>query len=104
MKNFIIKIKFKNYIFILFWLIIWHILSVIIGEDIILTSPISVLKRVFTLILEPTFFFVIFNSIINIMMGFIMGGIIGLILAIICKKSKMLYNLFCNISINVDKK
>lgn len=94
MKNFIIKIKFKNYIFILFWLIIWHILSVIIGEDIILTSPISVLKRVFTLILEPTFFLVIFNSITNIIIGFIIGAIIGLILAIICKKIKTLYNLF----------
>ncbi len=94
MKSFIIKAKVVNLFFVLFWIIIWYILSLIIGEDIILASPISVFKRVYTLVIEPDFFITIFNSVIKVFMGFILGGFIGVILAILCKKNYILYKLF----------
>ncbi len=94
MKNFITRNKLINIFCILFWLIIWHILSVIIGEDIILTSPISVFKRVFSLMLEKDFFITIFNSLFKVSCGFLIGSILGVLLAIFCKKSYILYKLF----------
>lgn len=94
MKISIIKTKVINLIFILFWIVIWHILSVIIGEDIVLASPVSVFKRIYTLILEPDFLITVFNSITKVLIGFILGGFIGVILAIVCKKNHIFYKLF----------
>lgn len=102
MKNFITKNKLINIFCILFWLIIWHILSVVIGEDIILTSPISVFKRIFNLILEKDFFITIFNSLFKVLLGFLIGSILGILLAIFCKKNYILYRL-CIIPITFMK-
>lgn len=99
MQTSIIKNK---YIFILFWIFVWHIFSVIISQDIILPSPMEVFFRILELMGEYESYLTILNSFLKIFLGFILGGIVGIFLAIFSKKYNIIYSLFTPM-INVIK-
>lgn len=80
-KNIIIKI-----IVLAFWLLIWQIASTVIGEEILLVPPFSVLKTLLILIKTSNFWTSILFSISRIITGFLLAVILGIILATLSYK------------------
>lgn len=79
----------KTYIFsIFFWIGIWQIISMIIGQEILLVSPFSAIKRLIELSVEMVFWNSILFSFIKITTGFILAFIIGIVMAIISSNNK----------------
>ncbi len=89
MKNFISMQKAKiskNFIFfisILIWLVIWHVASVLLKQEILLVSPVAVLEQLFVLVKQAEFWQSIFNSFFRVISGFIGAIIFGLLLSCI---------------------
>lgn len=80
-KEIIIKI-----LVILFWIIIWQLISNKINQELLLASPLNVLKQIIYLIFEKNFWERVFFSYINITLGFCISIIIGIILSIMAYK------------------
>ncbi|WP_227433536.1 MULTISPECIES: ABC transporter permease subunit [unclassified Clostridioides] len=82
------KISKTHILAIIFWLIVWQISSMIIGQEILLVSPFSSLKRLFELSMKFEFWQSILFSFLKITTGFILAFIIGIISAIIASNKK----------------
>ena len=63
------------------WLIIWHGLSVLIGHEILLVSPVSVVARLSQLVLEANFWRSIWFSLQRITAGFLLATVSGVFIA-----------------------
>lgn len=63
------------------WIIIWQIGSMLIGKDILLASPMSVLKSFSSLIFDKVFQMAIGFSLGRIFIGFLLASILGIIFA-----------------------
>ena len=72
---------------ILFWLLIWHIISVSINQQILLVSPLKVLERLGELALRAGFWQAVANSLTRIVLGFAFAVISGIILAALAQRS-----------------
>jgi len=84
MKNFISCDKPKPSIrlwSVILWLLIWQGLSVYIGEDILLVSPVSVVLRLSCLALTADFWLTALFSLSRITAGFLLAVITGILLA-----------------------
>jgi len=82
--NFISFIKLKRLIQlwpVAVWLLIWHGLSVYIGHEILLVSPVSVLIRLSQLVQEAVFWQSILFSFQRISTGFLMATVLGVLFA-----------------------
>lgn len=64
-----------------FWLLIWEIASRLIGQEILLVSPVSVLQRLFRLAGEAEFWNSIAYSFVRIIGGFLLAVFCGILLA-----------------------
>ncbi len=71
---------------IIFWLVIWQIVSTIINEEILLVSPFTVLIRVLQLLWEPKLYLAVYTSLGRILSGFVFALICGIVLAILSDK------------------
>lgn len=76
------KVLKKSAVF-LFWIIVWQLIYLIIGKDILLSSPVDVVKRIAQLSAYGDFWFNIFNSLGHIMLGFMLSIFFGVTLAIV---------------------
>lgn len=82
----IIKDKPKlvtNIAAILFWLAAWQIYSDMLGQEILMVSPVSVVKTLFALMMEPIFWQSVISSCIRILLGFWSGAVLGVVLAVL---------------------
>ena len=82
--NFISRAKLKRIIRlwpVAAWLVIWHGLSVYIGQEIFLVSPVSVVVRLSQLALEAGFWQSISFSFLRICAGFLLATVTGALLA-----------------------
>lgn len=66
---------------VLFWLIAWHALSVYVGQDILLVSPIAALRALFRLMGTSAFYGAIVGSFGRILLGFVIALAAGILLA-----------------------
>lgn len=78
---------------VIFWLIIWQILSMYIGYEIILASPISVAKKLLEMIPTLNFWQSLFATTTKIATGFLISLILGGSLAFCASKSQILATL-----------
>ena len=78
---------------VLFWLTIWQIASMIVGKELILPGPFSVLKAFCQLIMQGSFWLSILLTMLRIMLGYCLGVISGCLLALACCSSKTLNTL-----------
>lgn len=76
-----------------FWIAVWQVLAMIIGQKLILVSPLKVAFRISELITDITFYKSIITSSMRIITGFILGLTVGLLLAVICAKSEKMHTL-----------
>ncbi len=97
-QNKINKPKFKknllNTIVILLWVVAWQLLSMAIGAELLLASPINTIKTLFNLLGQTAFWCCILNSFIKITLGFFVGVSAGYILAFISYRCKAIGILF----------
>ena len=82
MRAFIIKSK-RKILSILFWIFLWHLISLKINNIIFLPSPLEVFKTLFNLLKEREFWESIFYSSLDISKGFLLGIFFGIVLAVL---------------------
>jgi NitT/TauT family transport system permease protein len=85
----IIKIS----LIILFWLGVWEIASLIVNLPMLFPSPITVIKRLFGLVLEWDFYKSILISLFHVLFGIIVAVFFGIILAIVSALFGTVYSL-----------
>ncbi len=76
------KSKIEKSIAVFAALFVWQLASMLIGEDVLLVSPIKVLMRLCNLIFEKEFYFAVSFSFLRITAGFTAAVIFGVILAV----------------------
>ena len=64
----------------MFWLLVWQGVSQVLGQEILLVSPVSVLGRLLELAVTADFWSSIAFSIIRIMGGFLLAAFLGILL------------------------
>lgn len=87
------KNKIAKILSVFFWILVWHILSVIIAEEMLLVSPFSVFINLKNLIFDWGAYLAIFNTTKNILLGFYISIIFGIIFACFSYKSSIFENL-----------
>lgn len=88
-KNVIIKVGA-----VLFWVLLWQILYLAVGQEILIVSPIATVKRLFELSLQEQFWITAFSSLVRIMGGYVLAVIIGFFLAFLTSFVPVLRALF----------
>ena len=78
---------------ILFWLLIWQVLSMHIGREILLPSPFSVFNRLMELVTESNFWASILFSSVRIMSGFFLATLTGILFASLAARFKLIEQL-----------
>lgn len=89
----IMKDKSKLILALIFWIIVWEIVSLIIANPIIIVSPIDVLLRLVQLIQSFSFYHAVIASISKILLGWFSAFIIALILVWLSKINQWVYTL-----------
>lgn len=75
--------KTQKILILFFWLGVWQVASMIIQQELILVSPLIVLKTLLSLIGEKSFWSSISYSFIRIVCGFLLAIVIGIFLSIL---------------------
>ena len=75
------KKKIRQGAAILFWILIWQAASAALGQEILLVSPMTVLKRLAQLAVQGVFWAAAGFSVIRIMAGFLSGMTAGILFA-----------------------
>ncbi|MCD7827984.1 MAG: ABC transporter permease subunit [Clostridiales bacterium] len=79
----------KRIIIAAFWLGAWQILSAVVGLEVLLPSPVSVVKALADEASTADFWLSVLYSIIRISIGFLLGTVLGTVTAVISAASKM---------------
>ena len=101
MKDSTIKSKKDKVIHLwafLFWLVVWHIASIVVGQEILLVSPVSVVKRLAFLIVEASFWKAILFSLVRIIGGFFLAMFLGTLCGILSTRYGLVRELLAPIS------
>ena len=93
MMNSILRNKSKLLI-ILFWIIIWEILSLIINQEIYLPSPHATFSSLLNLLNNKNTYITILYSTYRTLSGVFLSCVLGIVLGIICGIHKFAYDLF----------
>lgn len=75
---------------VLLALTVWQLASVLLGSEILLVSPVAVVKRLFTLVGEKEFFSTLIFTFVRIVVGFFGGLTIGIVLAVLAGRYKII--------------
>jgi len=95
MRSIIIKNKkiAKKILIFLFWVCIWEVSHRVIGRDIYVPSPFSVLVTLRELIVQPVFWKTIVFSIYRVLIGLGWSILVGITVGTICSINSYLYDL-----------
>lgn len=86
--------KLRKLFIVLFWIVVWEILSLIINQEIFLPSPFSALKSLVNLLKLKTTYITIVYSSYRTLAGFALSCIAGIALGYLCGTNLFLYDLF----------
>ena len=86
---------------VLLALLVWQTASIVVGSELLLVSPIGVLKRLFTLVGETGFFATVGFTLSRIAIGFFAGLLIGILLALLAGRFQIVEILLWPYMINV---
>ena len=64
-----------------FWLLVWHVVSLCVGSELVLVSPVKVVQTLFTVIFDPDFLKTVWYSAARILGGFFTALVLGMVLA-----------------------
>ena len=63
-----------------FWLLVWHVVSLCVGSELVLVSPVKVVQTLFTVIFDPDFLKTVWYSAARILGGFFTALTLGTVL------------------------
>ena len=66
---------------ILFWLVAWHLASVVIDQELLLVSPAKAIRTLGHMLGTAEFYQAVFGSLSRILMGYALGVVLGAVLA-----------------------
>jgi len=69
----------KTTLIIIFWLLVWQVVYLIVGQEIIIPSPLMVLKIIANLFKTTEFYLIVLMSVLRVLAGFVLGFIIGIL-------------------------
>ncbi len=78
---------------VLLALFVWQVVSVLVGSELLLVSPLAVIKRLFTLVREDIFLPTVGFTLLRIALGFLSGFVIGALLALAAGRFKIIETL-----------
>ncbi|WP_373844935.1 ABC transporter permease [Clostridium sp.] len=67
---------------LIFWILIWHVCSIFINEELLLPSPFQVLKSLALLMGKFYFWKSVLSSVIRVIIGILLSVIIGIVLGL----------------------
>ena len=73
---------------VLLALLIWQLISMKVGMELLLASPLEVVKRLFSIWTEPSFFSTVFYSLLRIMSGFFLAFVVGTVFGFLSYRFK----------------
>lgn len=76
------------------WLCLWQVLYWLVGTEILFASPLSVCKRLLSLLVTTDFWQKTAASLLGIGAGYLSGAAVGVILAVLTSLSEWLYVIF----------
>jgi ABC-type nitrate/sulfonate/bicarbonate transport system, permease component len=88
-KNIIAKI-----FAVVFWILMWQMVSIWVGKEVLVASPLAVIKVFGELVIEKTFWLSILISLLRILIGFAAAVFVGTLLAVITYAMPRVYYLF----------
>lgn len=75
---------------ILGWFLVWQLISLLVGNDLLLVGPLETVKALIVHALEPGFWLACGGSVLRIGAGFVVGMLLGIFLAMLSAKKKWL--------------
>ncbi len=81
------KNRKKQLVSVLFWLVIWQIAAMVIGQEVFLVSPVQALATLFQLLPQADFWQRVAFSTGRILLGFALGAVSSVLLAVAAEKS-----------------
>lgn len=88
------KNRIINVIVVIFWIAVWQIVSLRVGKEVLVASPLAVMKVFVGLVMEKSFWFSILTSLLRIALGFSGAVLTGILLAVITCVVPGAYSLF----------
>ena len=79
MTSTMVNKTFKKTAILILWVLVWQFLSMLIGKDLILPSPISTLNSLFRLAETKEFYISVIISLLRILLGFSLGVVLGFV-------------------------
>ena len=76
----------RRIVIVLIWLLIWQFASMMTGLELLLASPVAVLKTIMNMLVSQQFYVTLMHSMINIGTGLMAGIVFGVILGICAAK------------------
>jgi len=77
-----------------FWLALWYIAALSVGQELVLPGPVVVFRTFVSLCTDGEFWRVSLLTLLRILSGFAAGAVIGTVLAVLTHISPLLYELF----------
>ena len=87
------KLLIKTGILVI-WLLIWQLITVMVHNDILLTGPVDVIKRLGKEIFETSFYRAVSGTIVRVLLGFLLGLMIGVLLGAVSYRYEMVKMFF----------
>lgn len=87
-------IRISSLLAVLFWIAVWQIASMAVGKELILPGPVSVIKALWGLVRQGSFWTSILMTVLRIMLGYAAGVALGCLLTFVCCRSRILNSLF----------
>ena len=84
---------FKKLSVIIFWIIIWQLIALIVGKEVLFASPGKVILCLLDLIKDPLFITDITNSLYHILLGFFASLLLALVLSYLSVRIPLIYSL-----------
>ncbi len=82
MQNFTLNNNFYKFISLILLVITWKLISVIVGQEILVPSPESTIQSLLSIISSENFFYIIFNTISRSLIGFFIALFFAVLLGI----------------------
>ena len=88
-----LNLKFHRLLAILFWLILWQMAAIAVGQEFLLASPLRVLERLYILLQQADTYRAALLSGGRILFGFLAGTAFGILLAALAHRFRLVKEL-----------
>ena len=83
--------KIKKALIIVFWLLLWQIVSLVYNKPLILPSLFDCINSLFGLLDNSNFYLAIFSTLTKSLLGFLAAYIIGVFISYLCFINDLLF-------------